>query len=329
MSSIVSIIGLGEIGASFAMALKEQGDSFHVIGADILKSAEERAKEAGWVDEIIHNVYDATAKADLVILAIPADETKSTLELIGHDLRDTAVVLDCCPVKSAAAGWARQYMSKPENFVGIWPGVAPKYLSEAQAGAKSAHADLFKGAAMYICPDSKTSETVVNLTSGLAKMFEMECSFTDPAELDGILAADWHLPVVMGYSLVGCLSGRSGWADGKKACGKEFRSAAAPLYSVIDREEAGTALMNNRENNIRVINEYMAELKKLRDLLQAKDTNGLRTYMEDTGKSIDQWLKDYQQSNIAASDAGPQVEINAAETLRQTFFGGFLRKKKE
>ncbi len=318
MSSIVSIIGLGEIGASFAMALKEQGDSFHVIGADLLKSAEERAKEAGWVDEIIHNVYDATAEADLVILAVPADETKSTLELIGHDLRDTAVVLDCCPVKSAAAGWARQYMSNPENFVGIWPGVAPKYLSEAQAGAKSAHADLFKGAAMYICPDSKTSETAVNLTAGLARMLGMECSFTDPAELDGILAADWHLPVMMGYSLVNCLTGRSGWRDGKKACGKEFRAAA----SVIDREEDVTALMNNRENNIRLIDEYTAELKKLRGLLQNKDESGLREYMDAAEKGID-------RPSESASDTEPKVEINAAETLRQTFFGGFLRNKKK
>ncbi len=329
MASIVSVIGLGEIGASFAMALKEQGDSFHVIGADLLKSAEERAKEAAWVDEIIHNVYDATAEADLVILAVPADETKATLELIGHDLRDSAVVLDCCPTKTAAAGWARQFMSQPENYVGIWPGIAAKYMSEPQAGAGSAHADLFKGATMYICPDSKTSETTVNLASGLARMLEMECSFTDPAELDGILAADWHLPVMLGYSLVGCLAGRSGWADGKKACGKEFRSASAPLYNVIDREEAGTALMNNRENNIRMINEYIAELKKLRDLLQNRDSSGLCNYMTETGQSVEQWITDYRQSNLAASDTSPKVEVSAAETFRQTFFGGFLRNRKK
>ncbi len=306
MASIVSVIGLGEIGASIAAALKAQDGKFHVIGVDLRKDAEERAEKSGAVDEIVLNVYDAVANADFVILAIPADETKSTLELIGPDLRKTAVVSDCCPVKTAAAGWARAYMTHPENFVGIW-----------------------LGEAMYVCPDSKTSEAAVNMTSELARALEKECFFTDPAELDGILAADWHLPVMMGYSLVGCLSGRSGWADGKKACGKEFRSAAAPLYSVIDREEAGTALLNNRENNIRVINEYMAELKKLRELLQNKDANGLRTYMEDTGKSIDQWLKDYQQSNIAASDTSPKVEVNAAETLRQTFFGGFLRNKKK
>lgn len=329
MASIVSIIGLGEIGASFAMALKEKGDSFRVIGSDILKSAEERAKEAGWVDEIIHNVYDATAEADLVILAVPSDETKATLELIGHDLRDSAVVLDCCPTKTAAAGWARQFMSRPESYVGIWPGIASKYMSEPQAGAKSAHADLFQGAAMYICPDSKTSETTVNLASGLARMLEMECSFTDPAELDGILAADWHLPVMLGYALVGCLAGRSGWADGKKACGKEFRSAAAPLDNVIDQEEAGTALMNNRENNIRVINEYIAELKKVRDLLQDKDSSGLRNYMTETGNQVDQWLKDYRQSAIAAGDSSPKIEVTAAETFRQTFFGGLFRNKKE
>ncbi len=295
MASIVSVIGLGEIGASIAAALKAQDGKFHVIGADLRKDAEERAEKSGAVDEIIHNVYDAVKQADLVILAIPADETKSTLELIGRDLRDTTVVLDCCPVKTAAAGWARAYMTHPENFVGIW-----------------------LGEAMYVCPDSKTSEAAVNMASELARALETECFFTDPAELDGILAADWHLPVMMGYSLVNCLTGRPGWRDGKKACGKEFRAAA----SVIDREEDVTALMNNRENNIRLIDEYTAELKKLRGLLQNKDESGLREYMDAAEKGID-------RPSESAADAEPKVEISAAETLRQTFFGGFLRNKKK
>ncbi len=295
MASIVSVIGLGEIGASIAAALKAQDGKFHVIGADLRKDAEERAEKSGAVDEIVHNVCAAVKQADLVILAIPADETKSTLELIGPDLRETAVVSDCCPVKTAAAGWARAYMTHPENFVGIW-----------------------LGEAMYVCPDSKTSEAAVNMTSELARALETECFFTDPAELDGILAADWHLPVMMGYSLVNCLTGRSGWRDGKKACGKEFRAAA----SVIDREEDVTALMNNRENNIRLIDEYTAELKKLRGLLQNKDESGLREYMDAAEKGID-------RPSESASDTEPKVEISAAETLRQTFFGGFLRNKKK
>ncbi len=295
MSSIVSVIGLGELGTSIAAALKAQDGKFNVIGADLRKDIEERAEKSGAVDEIVHNVYDAVANADLVILAIPADETKSTLELIGPDLRETTVVSDCCPVKTAAAGWARAYMTHPENFVGIW-----------------------LGEAMYVCPDSKTSEAAVNMASELARALETECFFTDPAELDGILAADWHLPVMMGYSLVNCLTGRPGWRDGKKACGKEFRAAA----SVIDREEDVTALMNNRENNIRLIDEYTAELKKLRGLLQNKDESGLREYMDAAEKGID-------RPSESASDTEPKVEINAAETLRQTFFGGFLRNKKK
>ena len=294
MSSIVSVIGLGEIGTSIAAALKAQG-KFHVIGADLRKDAEERAEKSGAVDEIVHNDFDAAKQADLVILAIPADETKSTLELIGRDLKDTAVVLDCCPVKTAAAGWARQYMAHAENFAGIW-----------------------LGEATYVCPDSKTSEAAVNLASELARALGAEAFFTDPAELDGILAADWHLPVMMGYSLVGCLTGRPGRRDGKKAVGKEFRAAA----SVIDQEQAGTALMNNRENNIRLIDEYIAELKKLRGLLQNKDESGLREYMDAAEKNID-------RPSDSASEAEPKSDINAAETLRQTFFGGFLRKKKE
>ena len=74
MSSNITILGLGELGASFAMALKELNPNIQIIGSDCAKSAEKRASDNKWVDRIEHNLFDAVRDADAVILAVAHDE---------------------------------------------------------------------------------------------------------------------------------------------------------------------------------------------------------------------------------------------------------------
>ena len=111
MSNNITIIGLGEIGSSLAMAFKKQENVFTITGSDFLKSAERRAEENHWTDRIEHNLFSAAEEADVVILAIPADQTKKVLELIGHDLKEDTVILDFCPNKKAASGWANNFLN--------------------------------------------------------------------------------------------------------------------------------------------------------------------------------------------------------------------------
>ena len=52
MTTNITIIGLGEIGSSLAMAFREQGDTFSVTGMYYLRSAEMSAEENLWADNI-------------------------------------------------------------------------------------------------------------------------------------------------------------------------------------------------------------------------------------------------------------------------------------
>ncbi len=327
MSSNITILGLGELGASFAMALKELNPNIQIIGSDCAKSAEKRASDNKWVDRIEHNLFDAVRDADAVILAIPADQTQKTMELFGHDLKEGAIVLDCCPDKEAAAGWARRYLKTPENYVGIWTGVNPEHLFTSGEGAHAAAADYFKGSSLFIAADEKTSEQTIKFVTNLAEALEMECSFAGPAELDGMISASYLLPVMAAYGLTGCLSKRSGWTDGKKAAGRTFSRMTSPVRTAIDREENGTAFLDNRENIVRLLNEYIGELKTVRDLLNSRDEAGLRSLIEDDKKALDQWDKDYRQANRKIEDSGAMSGLSASAAMNQVFFGGFLRKK--
>lgn len=327
MTANLTIIGLGEIGTSLAMAFKEQGGAFFVTGSDYLKSAERRAEENQWTDKIEHNLFDAIENADTVILAVPADQTRKILELIGQDLGENTIVLDCCPNKTAAAGWARQYLKAPENYVGVWFGVNPELLGIKSDGGKTASPELFKGSSLFIAADPKTSENTIKLASGLADMLGMECSFVEPLELDAMIAASYHLPVLASHAMLSCLTKRSGWLDGKKAAGKVFYEVASLVDENLDQEEKGTSLLDTREHTVRMLNEYIIELKTLRDVLQNKDENGLRVLIEDNEKALNQWLADYKKANVSANSTAPAINMSASEVMAQTFFGGLLRRK--
>ena len=327
MSNNITIIGLGELGASFAMTLKEQAPGIQITGTDYAKSAEKRALDNKWVDRVEHNLFDAVRDADAVILAIPADQTQKTLELFGHDLKDGAIILDCCPNKEAAAGWSRRYLKEPDNFIGIWTGVNPERLGASGDGAHAASADYFRGSSLFAAADEKTSENTIQFVSELAETLKMECSFTGSLELDGMISASFLLPVLAAYGLTGCISKRSGWTDGKKAAGRTFCRMTSPVGLMIDQEESGTAFMGNRENIVRLLNEYIGELKTIRDLLNGRDESGLRTLIGDDKQALEKWENDYRKPNFMEGKQGVAPGITAADAMNQVFFGGFLRKK--
>jgi len=327
MTSTVSVIGLGEIGSSIAMALKAEENTFTVIGNDFERSAEKTAEENHWVDRTEHNLFDAVSDAQTVILAIPADQVRKTLELLGDGLREDAVILDFCPAKKSAAAWARQFLKHPDRFLGVWAGISPQYLGEPGSGGDSARPDLFKGAMLFAAAAKDTSDDAIRLAEGLANLLEMECSFTDPAELDGLIAAVYQFPLLAANGLLSCLNKRPGWKDGKKAAGKLFYTMTSPVAMQTDRTEPGTALLENRENTVRILNDYIAELVSYRNALQSRDETTLRSLIEENQKNREQWEMDYRKPSHAAEMPAGTLNINASEMIQQVFFGGFLRKK--
>ena len=326
-TSTAAIIGLGEIGVSLAMALKAENAGLTVIGHDYERSSEKYAGAKQCVDKTEHNLFDAVRDADLVILAVPADQTKKTLELLGQDLRDGTVVLDFCVAKTEAAGWARQYMKQPNRFLGVWAGIGPACLGDPCAGNHSARADLFKDGVLFAAAETDTSEAAIQTAADLAKTLKMGCAFTEPLELEGIISAVYLLPALAAHGLFSCLSRRPGWTDGKNAAGKTFYSMTSPVGLRTDQEDPGMTFLCSRGQTVRLLDEYIAELTAYRDMLRDSDGSALQKILKENKDRKEQWEKDQRRS--AAFPKGPSGDGDprAADLIRQTFFGGFLRNK--
>src|SRR5512138_4015298 len=134
MAIQITILGLGQVGASLGLALAEKKGDILRVGNDREPEIAKRAQKLGAVDQVQHNLPSAVSKADVVVLAMPVDEIRETLEVIAQDLKEGAVVIDTSPVKVGVAEWAQKILPKERYFVAMTPTLNPAYLDELKAG---------------------------------------------------------------------------------------------------------------------------------------------------------------------------------------------------
>ncbi len=142
---MVTVVGLGLIGGSMAITLKENGFAGHVIGVDQLRTSEEKALRRCIIDEALP-LDEAVAKSDLVLLATPVDVL---LELVPRvlDMVAEQVVIDFGSTKQPLVEVVRDH-PKRGRYVAAHAVALARHLSasvpmrvvELEAGAHDLHA---------------------------------------------------------------------------------------------------------------------------------------------------------------------------------------------
>ena len=84
MTIQMTIVGLGQVGASIGLALAPKSDIFRRVGHDRNLETARRAQKMGAVEHVAINLPSAVREADIVILAVPADQLRPTLEVIAR-----------------------------------------------------------------------------------------------------------------------------------------------------------------------------------------------------------------------------------------------------
>src|SRR5512138_4030418 len=106
----ITIIGLNQIGASIGLALAKVKDQVTRIGNDREPTIARQAEKAGAVDKTVFNLPSAVREADVVILALPVDEIRETIEIIAQDLKPGSVMIDTSPVKGPVLEWVKELL---------------------------------------------------------------------------------------------------------------------------------------------------------------------------------------------------------------------------
>lgn len=327
MTVQITIVGLGQIGASIGLALKARKLDVRIVGHDKDTLAAKEAQKLGAVDEVKYNLPASVRDARIVILALPFAEIRETLELIVPDLLQGTLVLDTAPSKATTASWARELLPPGCFYGGLTPAINPAYLHDTEFGVKAARADLFDKGLMAINAPAGIPENIFNLIMDLVTLFGATPLLMDTEEADGIFAAIHMLPQLASAALLDTTVDKPGWQEARKLAGRPYAAVTSGTAYHDDMFSLRDSVLENRENVVRLLNAYITSLLQLRDEIEDQDRDSLAQRLETALNGRVRWFNERFAADYLHKE-GQKIDIPSfGERMNQTFFGTALTDK--
>ncbi len=326
MAIQVTIIGLGQIGASIGLALSKHTDRLLRVGHDKEYSVEREALKRGALDQAEHNLPNAVKDAKVIVLALPVTEIRETLNYIAQDLQDGVVILDTAPVKSAVAQWAKELLTEHAYYVGLAPAVGADFLEDKKTGLDSAKPDLFKNSIFLVSAPSGCPAEAVELASTFVQFLGATPLLTDLLESDGLMASAHLLPQLVSTALLNATINQPGWKDVRKMAGGAYHSAASAV-EFESAEALKTLALHNKANALHAIDRMLAALQDLRADLENEDAEALQTRIAAAYEGRENWLNERISANWVELQKSPADYPSLSERLFGSITGRKVKKK--
>src|SRR5690349_15372090 len=172
----ITIIGIGLIGGSMALILKEKGFAKYVIGVDANKENAQKALDLKIVDEVLP-LYQAVMKADIIVLAVPVSACEQLLPQILDNIEDQ-VVIDTGSTKKGITDAVKNH-PKRGRFVATHPMWGTEY-----SGPQAATREAFAKKATVICNAEDSDKDAMEIAEDLYKTLGMYIVAMDAEDHD-------------------------------------------------------------------------------------------------------------------------------------------------
>ena len=270
------IIGVGLIGGSFALALRQAGLVKHIVGIGRSPQNMQDALELGIIDEQTSDFSAALANADFVLLAVPVKQTGRVMQQMKPCLEGHTIISDVGSTKQNVIQAARENLGEHiERFIPAHPVAGTEFK-----GARAAFPELFQNKPVILTPLPENDQQAVDAVTALWQGCETRVSSMQPEQHDQLLAAISHLPHMLAFSLmqhIHTLSQTLG--EGNPLALLRF---AGPSLNGMTRIAASSPEMwrdiclENRAALLTQIEAYQQELSALRQMLVNHDGESLQ-----------------------------------------------------
>ncbi|MEA3349172.1 MAG: prephenate dehydrogenase/arogenate dehydrogenase family protein [Chloroflexota bacterium] len=325
MTTQIAIIGLGQIGASFGLALAEQKENIHRIGFDFDRKRAKRAKKMGAVDKTAALLKNAVKESNLILLALPLDQIDEILEIVVPQMRIGAVLMDTAPAKQKTAQRVSEMLPENCHYVGLTAVINPKYLHTNETGVDAAQADLFQNMPMAISALPSTSTETIELVVGLVHLIGASPLFTGLLEIDGFMTTTDIVPQLIGAVLLDATVDQPGWQETRKFTGRAYAQASGLVMHSGDASTLTSAVLLNRENVARVLGNVIASMQMLRDEISADDSDAVAEHLNRAREARERWWHKRQATDWSADDH-PRMDASKRPSLFGNIFGLGRRK---
>ncbi len=261
-----AIIGVGLLGASFSLALKEMNLCRTISGFGRSEKNLNRAKERGIIDDYSLEAADACKDADFVLLSTPVGAFSSLVNTIRGDLKKGAVITDVGSVKGRLVYDLESSLPKGVSYIGAHP-----IAGSDKSGIDDARPNLFNGARCIITPTENSDQDALNKVESIWTVIGAKVELMNPYKHDEIYAVVSHLPHIIAYALVNTV----GDIDYKYIdySGQGFKDSTRIALS--SPEMWRDISIFNRDNLMKLLGSLKENLQEIERLLQTGDASGL------------------------------------------------------
>lgn len=272
---VVSVVGIGLIGGSMALALKEKGIATKVIGVDDNRMHQQTALSLGLVDEVME-LDEAIKESDLIVLATPVNALTRLLPVV-LDKVDKQVVIDVGSTKEGILE-AVKHHPRRDRFVATHPMWGTEY-----SGPEAAVHGAFANKATVICNKEESDEEAVKLVEDMYRRLGMHLMFMNGHDHDIHVAYVSHISHITSFALANTVLEKEREEDAI------FELASGGFESTVRLAKSNpvtwaSVFMQNRENVLDVLNEHISQLRKFKACLEKENYEYLEELMVNANK---------------------------------------------
>jgi prephenate dehydrogenase len=280
---LVTIIGLGLIGGSIGLALRQgKKPRWKIVGYSRRQETVANALSLGAIERGATNLKDAVKQADFVIIATPVLTIKEIFSEIAPHLPSACIVTDTASTKVQVMKWAEEILPPTVDFVGGHP-----MAGRETYGIQAAEAKLFQGCTYCLTSAEKASSKSIDTMTGMVKKLGAIPLLIDAQEHDNLVAGISHLPMLLSAALVSITTKNPSWSKMSKL--------AASGYHDLTRLASGNPEVNshvclsNKEAIVSWLDKFSQELERYRQLVAGGDKR-LEQAFVDASKARQEWL---------------------------------------
>jgi prephenate dehydrogenase len=274
MKTTITVVGVGLIGGSIALALRKDPD-VRIVGFDLRQDVLDKALTLGVIHAGTTDLQTAVREAHVIFLAAPVEQIYGLIDQIAQlSLQPGVIITDVGSTKAGIVHYARERVPESVTFIGGHP-----MAGSHKSGVEAATDRLFENAFYVLTPAPATpEEPVIQLTDLLshtnAKIVRM-----DPDEHDQVVGAVSHFPHILAAALVNqvaCYNQTNEWHHRLAAGGFRDITRIASSNPRMWRD----ILLNNREHLLQIASDWRAALDEIMRLVEEGNRDSIEQFFK-------------------------------------------------
>lgn len=271
----IAIIGLGNIGGSFALSIKANLPHYNIYAIDIDEDALQKAKNQGLITDGSTDFKEIIPTADIIIFAVYPKLLVQLVQDYVPYLKEGCIITDVTGVKTSVIDDIEPLLPKNVDFVFGHP-----MAGRENRGLEFSSKEVFVGANYLITPTPRNKEKNIEFLKDFVTQLGFgNISVITPDFHDEVIGFTSQLAHVIAISLI---NSDDAERNTKKYTGDSYRDLTR--ITNINEKLWPELFMMNKEHLIKHIENFQTQLDKLNTAIQNDDVETMETMMLESTK---------------------------------------------